>query len=443
MSAQLGNPRAPAAAHGIFESEAVERHPEGREKTIVHGPKAVLLSGSLGLGHEMLVRSCTSVLEADGWQVRSLDCMSLLGRRFGNVGQHLFDRLVRAAPGMYDGLHFAHLRTGSSLARAMDAGACARLVPALHEQFDADPPDLVLSVFATGASAAARCKRERPGLHTVVLCSDVTLHRLWVADGTDLFLATSPAAAASVLRYLPRARVAVIPPPVRPAFFDPPSREKARAELGLPRDDACVLVIDSGWGFGIVEESVAAMARAGIHVLAVAGRRTAVERHFRALAATEPHVHPFGFVDDVPLFMAAADAVMTLPGATTCSEARVVGRPLLLLDFMPGHGRENLLHELEIGDARACGPTPEDVTAAALALLDQPPATVRRAARWEPAFRTALRSIGLGVQGAGTDTPSDTATDLPGGFASHVGAYFDHSGSAVALTRQMAGAPRQ
>lgn len=396
-------------------------------------PKAMVLSGSLGLGHEMLVRSCASVLETDGWQVESLDCMSLLGRRFGDAGQRLFDRVVRTTPGVYDGLHFAHLRTGSRFARAMDKSACARLVPALRAQLDADPPALVLSVFATGASAAAKCKRSHPDVRTVVLCSDVTLHRLWVADGTDLFLATSPAAAASVLRYLPRAHVAVIPPPVRPAFFDAPSREKARAELGLPRDEACVLVIDSGWGFGIVEESAAAMARAGIHVLAVAGRRSAVEQRFRALAASEPHVHPYGFVDDVPLFMAAADAIMTLPGATTCSEARVVGRPLLLLDVMPGHGRENLLHELEIGDARACGPAPGDVTEAAFALLDDPSPTPRRAARWEPAFRAALARLDLALGGSVAPVPSTQASE-----GTH-----DDPGGAGARPRQMAGAPRR
>ena len=67
---------------------------------------------------------------------------------------------------------------------------------------------------------------------------------------------------------------------------------------------------------------------------------------------------PFGFTDRVPELMAAADLVVALPGATTCSEARVVGRQLLLLDVMPGHGRDNLLHELELGGAHVCLPTP-------------------------------------------------------------------------------------
>ncbi|HTX63510.1 MAG TPA: glycosyltransferase [Acidimicrobiales bacterium] len=377
--------------------------------------RAILLSGSLGLGHEMLVRSCAALLERSGWSVESLDCMSLLGRCCGAAGQRIFTRTVRALPGAYDALHFSHLRAGSRLARALDTSASARLTPALREVFAHHPPDLVLSVFATGASGAAKL-RASGELHApaVVLCTDVTLHRLWVQPGTDLFLSTSPAAGASVLRYLPRANVAVVPPPVRPAFYEAPGREKARAELGLPRDAPCALVIDSGWGFGPLDARVAALARAGIYVLAVAGRKCDVERRFRALAATDEHVLAFGFVDDVPLLMAAADVVVALPGATTCSEARVVGRPLLLLDSMPGHGRENLLHELELGDARAAGPAPGDLVESALALLEAPAdhAPRERLPRWEPAFAEALARVGVDLH---TGADPGTGADLGGG----------------------------
>lgn len=378
--------------------------------------RAVLLSGSLGLGHEMLVRSCSSLLEKSGWEVRSFDCMDLLGRRLGSVGQRVFTRLVSAAPGLYDGLHFAHLRTGSRFACRMDRSATSHLVPALRDLFGHTPPDLVLSVFATGASAAAALRRHGElRAKTVVLCTDVTLHRLWVAEGTDLFLATSPAAAASVLRYLPTAQVDVVPPPVRAAFYDAPSKDKARADLGLPGDRPCVLVIDSGWGFGPLVESVAAMARSGIEVLAVAGRQSGIEARFRNLSARDPRVHPFGFVDDVPRLMAAADVVIAMPGATTCAEAHVVGRPLLLLDVMPGHGRENVLHELELGGALVSGTGPDDVVASIRALLDRNRFDGNGRAevpRWEPAFVAALRRIDVDLH------PDDEQDEGAGGHAS-------------------------
>jgi processive 1,2-diacylglycerol beta-glucosyltransferase len=357
---------------------------------------AVLLAGSLGLGHEMMARSCAGLLERAGWRTRSLNCMSMLGQMGGRAGERLFGRLV-GIPGLYDGLHFAHFRTGSQLAELMDRAVTGRLAPSLRADLQRNPADLVLSVFATGASAAAKLKAEAPARRTVVLCTDVSVHRLWVCEGTDLFLVTSPAAAASVRRYLPRATVSVVPPPVRDAFYSAPAQEQARAILGLPPTDSSVLVIDSGWGFGPLVESVSALADAGIQVLAVAGRHRTVERRLRELARTNPRIIPFGFTDRVPELMAAADVVVALPGATTCSEARVVGRSLLLLDVMPGHGRDNLQHELEQGAAEVCRPTPDGVTASALAMLeDEPrPAPASRQQRWEPAYVAAMQQIGL------------------------------------------------
>jgi UDP-N-acetylglucosamine:LPS N-acetylglucosamine transferase len=355
---------------------------------------AVLLTGPLGLGHEMMARCCARLLERSGWRVRRLDSMSLLGPWSGGAGERMFHRLV-AIPGLYDGLHFAHLRTGSRLADRMDRVASARLVPALRAELKQQPADLVFSVFATGTSAAARLKAEVTGLRTVVLCTDVAVHQIWAAEGTDLFLVTSAAAAASVRRYLPRAPVAVVPPPVRPEFYAAPPQDQARKALGIPAEGFCVLVIDSGWGFGPTVGAVSALADAGVHVLAVAGRDRRIERRLRELTASAPRVTP----DRVPELMAAADVVLALPGATTCSEARVVGRDLLLLDVMPGHGRDNLLHELELGRAHTCVPTPGGVTASVLALRDE---AIRPSAspvpRWEPAYVAALQRIGLDLQ---------------------------------------------
>ncbi len=361
---------------------------------------AVLLSGSLGLGHEMMATCCMGLLERSGWRTRILNSMALLGPRRGRAGERLFASMV-AVPGIYDGLHFAHLRTGSRLANFMDRRAAARLVPSLEADLERRPADLVLSVFATGASAAARLKATAPRRRTVVLCTDVTLHRLWVCEGTDLFLVTSPAAEASVRRFLPRAAVSVVPPPVRSAFYTAPSQAAARAALGVPLDEPCVLVIDSGWGFGPLVESAAALAEAGVHVLAVAGRQHTVERRLRELAREAPRIRPFGFTDRVPELMAAADVVIALPGATTCSEARAVGRQLLLLDVMPGHGRDNLQHELELGAAGVCGPSSAGLTASAMALLDSSPHPQPRASpppQWEPAYAAALRRVGLDLR---------------------------------------------
>jgi processive 1,2-diacylglycerol beta-glucosyltransferase len=333
--------------------------------------------------------------------------MSLLGDGKGRAGQRVFDRLM-TVPGVYDGLHFAQFRTAGRLARLTERLAARPAAAELRAELNRDPADLVLSVFATGALAAASLRAGEaadggpaaPDFRAVVYCPDVTAHKLWVHEGTDLFLVSSPAAAASVRRYRPRAPIALVPPPVRAAVYDAPGQAAARRRRGLPAAARCALLIDSGWGFAPLTEAAAALADSGVHVLAVAGRNARVERGLREVAAGRPGVLPFGFTDQVPDLMAAADVVVALPGAATCAEARVVGRRLLLLDVMPGHGRDNLLHELEQGGAEVSGPSAADIAASVTAMLDGQALDGQRAQaprppRWEPAFVRALGEIGL------------------------------------------------
>jgi UDP-N-acetylglucosamine:LPS N-acetylglucosamine transferase len=228
--------------------------------------------------------------------------------------------------------------------------------------------------------------------------TDAFAHRMWVHQGTDLFLVTSTLAAASVRRYLPRARVEVVAAPVRSAFYSAPDRPTARKALGVPPAVPCVLLMSGAWGIGPLDETAKALAEAGAWVLAVGGSNAALTRRLMAVGRTQPTVLGFGFTDRVPELMAAADVVVTSSG-DTCREARVIGRGLILLDVVPGHGRENLMHELELGGSAVCEPTPDGVVGAVQTFLADhdascSPATIGADA-WEDEFVTALERTGI------------------------------------------------
>ena len=48
--------------------------------------RALLLSGSLGAGHEVHAGACASSLARQGWSTQILDAMRLLGPRGGSAG---------------------------------------------------------------------------------------------------------------------------------------------------------------------------------------------------------------------------------------------------------------------------------------------------------------------------------------------------------------------
>jgi processive 1,2-diacylglycerol beta-glucosyltransferase len=361
------------------------------------GRRALLLSGSIGMGHAMLAEACADALQADGWSTRTLDLMRLLGRGGDSVGSAVFKAML-AVPGLFDAYHFAALRNGGPLADLTDAAARRQILPRLRALLQAQPVDLVVSGFATGASAMSELGPHYPGLAHVVFCTDATPHRLWVHPNVDLYLVTSTVAERAVRRFEPEARVLVVPPPLRAAFFDPPSQSEARGQFGIPGSEPCALLMSGAWGIGPVAGAAEALAKAGVQVLAVAGRNGRLRRKLTQAARRQPRIHPFGYTDEIPALMAASDLVISSSG-DTCTEARAIGRPLLLLDVVQGHGRDNLQHELELGDAAVTSGRPADVVRSALAALETakpPPASPTRSqGAWRGAFATALESLGL------------------------------------------------
>ncbi len=391
--------RSPDGVDGFAAADTADLTGAAAEQASTRRGSALLLSGSLGMGHDVMAEACGASLARRGFTARTADSLRMLGGRNGSRGEKVFRGMI-AVPGLYDAVHFSQMRTGGWLALAIERASSRYVVPALREELTEHPTDLVISIFATGAAATSRVKPEFPGLVAAVFSTDCCVHRLWVHDNTDLYLVTSQTAARYVRRFAPGAMISVVPTPVREPFYDPPSQEEARVALGIPADAPCVLLMSGSWGLGPLVEGAAAMAAEGIYVLAVAGRNKPLAARLTALSERQHKVIPFGFTDRIPALMAASDLVVTSSG-DTCSEARVIGRDLLLIDVVPGHGRDNLQKELERGRAEVTNTDPVSLTRSALACLDRVKPPSDRVAigpqAWEQAFGSALAQIGFGA----------------------------------------------
>lgn len=364
--------------------------------------RSLVLSGSIGSGHDSVSAACAEALESAGAEVDTLDCMAMLGDRNHRLGERVFRTILDWSP-VYDAFHFSGLRAGARFTRTLDAEAAKRIVPAIEARLPAGADGgLLLGVFATGASAAARIARRRHEWRAVVLCTDAAAHRMWVHDGIDRYLVSSPSVAATVRGYDPDADIVSLPPPVRQEFFNAPTQWEARAELGISESVPCVLLTAGGWGRGPLVEIACRLADAGVHVLALAGGNAAAYRRLCDAAAELPgspgrRISPIAVTDQMPLLMAAADVIVTAAGQA-CHEARVVQRPLVLLDVVAGHGRENLLLELTKGGATASTGDPETVAKLACSVIDHgvSPADdwpVTSAEEWHKLFLASISDL--------------------------------------------------
>jgi len=357
--------------------------------------RVLLVPGSSSASRQAEATACATTLEALGWSASILDA-TWLGSHGWGPGAEVAFRRVLTVPGLHDALHYAALRSGNQLAQYADAITRLRLVPRLRDYLDRHPVELVISISPAGASAVSTVAPRYPFMRHVVLCTDASPHRLWIHQRVDLYLVRSSAAEPAVHRFQPEARVVVIPPPVRAQFYRPPVQRTARIGLGVSEQERCVLLMAGSMGGGPLADIADALAAAGLAVLAVAGHNNRLENKLRDVARRHRNMLVFGFTDRVPELMAASDLVITIPGST-CTEARTVGRPLLLLDLVHGHGRDDLLYELELGDAAVTSKGPAYVVRSALAFLERikpaPAGPTRSLADWEDKLRLALETI--------------------------------------------------
>ena len=357
--------------------------------------RVLLVPGSSSDGRLAAAAACRTTFEALGWTTSTLDA-TWLGSHGWGPGAEAAVRRILTVPGLHDAIHYAALRGGNRLALQADAVTRLRLVPRLRDYLDRHPVDLVMSISPAAASAVSTVAPRYPFMRHVVLCTDASPHRLWIHPKVDLYLVRSAAAEPTVHRFQPDARVVVIPPAVRAQFYRPPAQRTARIGLGLPEGERCVLIARGSMREGPLTDIADALAASGLNVLAVAGHNGRLESKLREIAKRRPSMLAFGFTERMPELMAAADLVVTTPGGI-CIEARTVGRPLLLIDLVSGHGRDDLLYELELGDAAVSSKRPADVVRTARAYLERikpaPAGPTRSLADWEQRFRLAIETV--------------------------------------------------
>ena len=153
-------------------------------------------------------------------------------------------------------------------------------------------------------------------------------------------------------------RVIVTGLPIRRAFAEARglTETEARQALGVAPDLPLVLVMGGGAGMGRVGSMTAAVAKrlAGSGVRAqiavIAGNNDRLRARLTKVDWPVP-VTVLGFTQDVALWMAAADVLLTKAGSGAIAEAACIGVATLLTGFVPGQEEGNVAWARESGAA--------------------------------------------------------------------------------------------
>jgi UDP-N-acetylglucosamine:LPS N-acetylglucosamine transferase len=329
--------------------------------------RVVVLTASLGAGHDNPARQIAHGLRLAGHHPDVVDLVDLVPAGVGLLIRAAFRALLCRAPRwwgpMYDVLD----------ARAVPPAPVRAITALLTDpvyRLLSGGADAVVSTFPLGGQVVAAVRARGLAVPLITYLTDPAVHRLWVSEATDLYLATWAATGAEIRRHGPAA-VSVVEPAVRPEFrpvADSAEQARCRRDLGLP-DGPLAVVMSGSWGVGdLAGAAMDLRDHTPVTPVVVCGRNTGLRRR---LAGT-PGLVVLGWVPDVARLLRACDIAVLNSGGLSQAEAVASGVPVIHYRSLPGQGEANALVSARAGLARNPRNVDELVDAVADALLRRP-----------------------------------------------------------------------
>jgi processive 1,2-diacylglycerol beta-glucosyltransferase len=217
-------------------------------------------------------------------------------------------------------------------------------------------PEVVLCTHYLPLEIMGRVVRENGTNDSTFIVSTVTdfeAHALWMEASVDLYcVAAEETKARLVARGALANNVAVTGIPISSRFGARLKPSALRRQMGLRDDLHTLLVLSGGFGLGPVAEILSELNKLSdpVQILVVCGRNDELRRELAMFDQRQP-TRLFGFVQNMQELMAVADLVITKPGGLTSSEALAMGKPLFILNPIPGQEAANSDFLLQNGAA--------------------------------------------------------------------------------------------
>jgi UDP-N-acetylglucosamine:LPS N-acetylglucosamine transferase len=308
-------------------------------------PRVLILTASVGEGHDLPARMLAAQLEAEcpGVDVVTEDTLAAMGTlisAFSEDGPRLvFYRLQW----VWDLTFWLFVRfpptraLGRLLLTRLGGRGLLRLVERVA-------PDVVVSVYPQSTEVLGWLRRTgRLRVPAVAAVTDLASMEYWAARGIDVHLVTHPESVDEVRRVAGGETEIVPVRGLTSIDLEPRDRMEARSALGLPARGKVVLVSGGGWGVGDVDGALdTALGVPEIaQVVCLCGRNDELRDRLAAAHAGDDRVRVEGFTDRMGDWMAAADALVHSTGGLTVLEAHIRGCPTISYGWGRGHIRVN------------------------------------------------------------------------------------------------------
>lgn len=319
--------------------------------------RILLLHASAGSGHKRAAEALAREFQTQGADATVADILDFTPALFRDTYAKGYLRVVRVAPELWGFMYAVSDRKAWVPWRRKVRSTFNAINTRSLRGFlkDVRPDAIVCTHFLPVELLSTPGFRRAWPVPRYCVVTDFAVHALWIASGADgFYVATEEARRHLLRRGIAPACIRVTGIPVDPAFGTVTPADHARSRLGLDPRLPAVLIMNGGFGQTATVDLLRSFAGAPhpFQLLVVSGASPGIRAACEAAGATlRCPVRIFGFVDHIADLMDAADIVISKPGGLTVSEVLAKGKPLVIVNPIPGQEQRNCEYLLEAGAA--------------------------------------------------------------------------------------------
>lgn len=319
--------------------------------------RVLILHASVGSGHKRAADAlATAFAKRSPGQVHVEDVLDYTNPIFREAYARSYLRLTDKLPALwgyvYEQTDRDVFRFATEVRTLVDATWAWGLRKLLRSY---SPRVIVCTHFLPVEVLSLRKGRARLTQPLYCVVTDYAAHAFWAYRDVDrYFVATEETRQQLVDRGVPNGAIQINGIPVSPELAEPKQREQARLAHGLPLDRPVVVLFGGGVEAERVHTIIENMQKLDTPctLVVVAGRNRSLLSELSDLESSATlDLQKLGFIDYVDDLIVAADLVITKAGGLTVSEVLARGRPMIIIDPIPGQEESNADYLVGVGAA--------------------------------------------------------------------------------------------
>lgn len=299
--------------------------------------KILVIHTSSGYGHLKIAENITNVLRKE----HQVDLLNIFHAQDGVLtrwGQPIYLWMLKFIPGLWNFFYTNETFINSTLKYRVRVAS--KNSENIKKVLSEGNYDAVISTQVTASSVLSYLKSQgEMAAKFVVAFSDFHLHKFWLFDNVDQYLANVSSQKDEMIALgIPEDKIAVtgitLPKPEELNILE------MKQKYGVAPDQKVVLVMGGGRGLGIEHETVSELLPLNAKIIVVCGKNEELQRSLQN-RFKENNLVVLGFIENMAELYSIANIVVTKPGGLTVAECLQRYIPMYVATYLPGQEKYN------------------------------------------------------------------------------------------------------